>query len=91
MDMSVFDLFKIGIGPSSSHTVGPMVAARRFQELLSFFVLTQFDIVHTQEQLYVGILRVGFMRFLQPFHRIFRTLLHREVIGQQWQKLRIMT
>jgi L-serine dehydratase len=25
---SVFDLFKIGIGPSSSHTVGPMVAAR---------------------------------------------------------------
>ena len=27
---SVFDLFKIGIGPSSSHTVGPMVAARRF-------------------------------------------------------------
>ena len=32
MDMSVFDLFKIGIGPSSSHTVGPMVAARRFLE-----------------------------------------------------------
>ncbi|KQV36761.1 L-serine ammonia-lyase [Massilia sp. Root335] len=30
MDMSVFDLFKIGIGPSSSHTVGPMAAARRF-------------------------------------------------------------
>jgi L-serine dehydratase len=28
--LSVFDLFKIGIGPSSSHTVGPMVAARRF-------------------------------------------------------------
>lgn len=30
MSVSVFDLFKIGIGPSSSHTVGPMVAARRF-------------------------------------------------------------
>ncbi|MCB1490824.1 MAG: L-serine ammonia-lyase [Rhodobiaceae bacterium] len=30
MFLSVFDLFKIGIGPSSSHTVGPMVAARRF-------------------------------------------------------------
>ena len=29
-DTTVFDLFKIGIGPSSSHTVGPMVAARRF-------------------------------------------------------------
>ncbi|MFZ6773642.1 L-serine ammonia-lyase [Undibacterium sp. SXout7W] len=30
MDMRVFELFKIGIGPSSSHTVGPMLAARRF-------------------------------------------------------------
>lgn len=30
MVVSVFDLFKIGIGPSSSHTVGPMKAARRF-------------------------------------------------------------
>ncbi|HJU84026.1 MAG TPA: L-serine ammonia-lyase [Holophagaceae bacterium] len=28
--ISVFDLFKIGIGPSSSHTVGPMKAARMF-------------------------------------------------------------
>jgi L-serine dehydratase len=28
--ISVFDLFKIGIGPSSSHTVGPMTAARSF-------------------------------------------------------------
>ncbi|MCC6644306.1 MAG: L-serine ammonia-lyase [Polyangiaceae bacterium] len=28
--LSVFDLFSIGIGPSSSHTVGPMRAARRF-------------------------------------------------------------
>ena len=30
MFISVLDLFKIGIGPSSSHTVGPMVAARAF-------------------------------------------------------------
>ena len=30
MKTSIFDLFKIGIGPSSSHTVGPMRAARRF-------------------------------------------------------------
>ena len=30
MSISVFDLFKIGIGPSSSHTVGPMHAARLF-------------------------------------------------------------
>jgi L-serine dehydratase len=28
--LSVFDLFKIGIGPSSSHTMGPMTAAARF-------------------------------------------------------------
>ena len=32
MSLSVFDLFKIGIGPSSSHTVGPMRAAARFVE-----------------------------------------------------------
>ena len=31
---SVFDLFKIGIGPSSSHTVGPMIAAKQFAETL---------------------------------------------------------
>ncbi|MFN8892378.1 MAG: L-serine ammonia-lyase [Betaproteobacteria bacterium] len=30
MAVSVFDLFKVGIGPSSSHTVGPMRAARLF-------------------------------------------------------------
>lgn len=30
MAISVFDLFSIGIGPSSSHTVGPMRAARMF-------------------------------------------------------------
>ncbi len=32
MAISVFDLFSIGIGPSSSHTVGPMRAARMFTE-----------------------------------------------------------
>jgi L-serine dehydratase len=34
MAISVFDLFKIGIGPSSSHTVGPMRAARMFTHRL---------------------------------------------------------
>jgi len=33
--ISVFDIFKIGIGPSSSHTVGPMRAAKRFAERLA--------------------------------------------------------
>jgi L-serine dehydratase len=34
MAVSVFDIFKIGIGPSSSHTVGPMRAARLFTDRL---------------------------------------------------------
>lgn len=34
MALSVFDLFKVGIGPSSSHTVGPMIAARWFASAL---------------------------------------------------------
>ena len=34
MNTSLFELFKIGIGPSSSHTVGPMRAALRFVEEL---------------------------------------------------------
>ncbi|WP_058494364.1 L-serine ammonia-lyase [Legionella worsleiensis] len=34
MNISVFDLFSIGIGPSSSHTVGPMCAANAFLSLL---------------------------------------------------------
>ena len=42
MAVSVFDLFKIGIGPSSSHTVGPMRAARLFvQSLLAEGLLAQ--------------------------------------------------
>jgi L-serine dehydratase len=35
MAISTFDLFKIGIGPSSSHTVGPMRAARMFTQRLA--------------------------------------------------------
>ena len=35
MSLSVFDIFKVGIGPSSSHTMGPMNAARTFAELLA--------------------------------------------------------
>lgn len=34
MSISLFDLFSIGIGPSSSHTVGPMLAANEFLHLL---------------------------------------------------------
>lgn len=36
MFLSVFELFKIGIGPSSSHTMGPMTAANMFlQEIIA--------------------------------------------------------
>ncbi|MBU2531360.1 MAG: L-serine ammonia-lyase [Alphaproteobacteria bacterium] len=34
MFLSVFDIFKVGIGPSSSHTMGPMVAAGRFLDVI---------------------------------------------------------
>ncbi|MCK8464860.1 L-serine ammonia-lyase [Aliiroseovarius sp. S1339] len=34
MFLSVFDMFKVGVGPSSSHTMGPMVAAGRFLDHL---------------------------------------------------------
>jgi L-serine dehydratase len=35
MSLSVFDIFKIGIGPSSSHTMGPMNAAHSFAQTLA--------------------------------------------------------
>src|ERR1700733_476280 len=41
MNLSVFDIFKVGIGPSSSHTMGPMNAARDFAELLEVRDLLQ--------------------------------------------------
>src|SRR3989338_2518688 len=34
MFLSVFDMFKVGVGPSSSHTMGPMVAAARFLDTM---------------------------------------------------------
>jgi len=34
MFLSIFDIFKVGVGPSSSHTMGPMTAAARFLDQL---------------------------------------------------------
>ncbi|MEM1352234.1 MAG: serine dehydratase beta chain, partial [Pseudomonadota bacterium] len=34
MFLSVFEMFKVGIGPSSSHTMGPMLAAARFLDAM---------------------------------------------------------
>ncbi len=55
MTLSVFDMFSIGIGPSSSHTVGPMRAAFRF--LSTIKNLQQID--HLQIDLYGSLALTG--------------------------------
>lgn len=58
MLLTVFDLFKIGIGPSSSHTVGPMWAALRFvRDLAARDLLTQVERV--QVDLYGSLAATG--------------------------------
>lgn len=58
MTISLFELFKIGVGPSSSHTVGPMVAARRFTVWLDGQNL--FDrTVHVEADLYGSLALTG--------------------------------
>ena len=48
MFISVLELFKIGIGPSSSHTMGPMIAARDFIDRVSEYALAHPEIQNTQ-------------------------------------------
>ncbi|ALF58756.1 serine dehydratase [Psychrobacter urativorans] len=56
--ISVFDLFKIGIGPSSSHTVGPMVAANLFlASLLKQTPLT--NVIGLEIELYGSLAATG--------------------------------
>jgi L-serine dehydratase len=58
MKTSLFDLFKIGIGPSSSHTVGPMRAARLFvDELEALRILS--DIASVTVSLYGSLALTG--------------------------------
>jgi len=45
MFLSIFDIFKIGIGPSSSHTMGPMLASARFLDALRQRILRASDTV----------------------------------------------
>ena len=60
MAVSVFDLFKIGIGPSSSHTVGPMRAAKMFAEhLQKYGLLAQTARVRAQMYGSLGLTGVG--------------------------------
>ncbi|SDB47724.1 L-serine ammonia-lyase [Pseudomonas sp. NFACC23-1] len=58
MAISVFDLFKIGIGPSSSHTVGPMRAAALFVEALKAKVLLN-DVRRVEVQLFGSLSATG--------------------------------
>ncbi len=51
MAVSIFDLFSIGIGPSSSHTVGPMRAAGRFARHLEVDGLLP-DVTRVRIELY---------------------------------------
>ena len=55
---SLFDLFKIGIGPSSSHTVGPMRAALEFAETLAKLPGAE-QIVRVQAELYGSLALTG--------------------------------
>ncbi len=56
--ISLFDMFKIGIGPSSSHTMGPMVAAGLFIEDLEHHINLQ-DVVRIQVDLYGSLASTG--------------------------------
>ncbi|MFL1377824.1 MULTISPECIES: L-serine ammonia-lyase [unclassified Nocardiopsis] len=58
MAISVFDLFKIGIGPSSSHTVGPMKAARTFVTRLRENGLLD-EVAHVRAELYGSLALTG--------------------------------
>lgn len=56
--ISVFDIFKIGIGPSSSHTLGPWRAAQRFlQTLINRNILS--DVISVKVLLYGSLAKTG--------------------------------
>jgi L-serine dehydratase len=56
MPFSVFEVFRIGVGPSSSHTVGPMLAVNRFLQAL----LPRFrEVVRVQADLYGSLALTG--------------------------------
>ncbi len=51
--ISIFDMFKVGIGPSSSHTVGPMKAGKQFADEL----ITQ-NLLHETDRIRVDLDKV---------------------------------
>lgn len=56
--ISVFDIFKIGVGPSSSHTLGPWRAAQRFGSMLREKNMLQ-DTVYVKVLLYGSLAKTG--------------------------------
>lgn len=58
MTISVFDLFSVGIGPSSSHTVGPMRAAVRFVDDLRLLVALE-TVANVKVDLYGSLAATG--------------------------------
>ena len=59
MFISVFEIFKIGIGPSSSHTMGPMVAALRFLEEINKLEIDETQSLHVQVTFYGSLAFTG--------------------------------
>ena len=57
MYYSVFNLFKIGVGPSSSHTVGPMVAANLFLKTIGNKIS---DVASVKVDVYGSLALTGF-------------------------------
>ena len=68
MFLSIFDIFKIGVGPSSSHTMGPMLAARRFIDEASAMPLPAGD-------LSLSVSLYGSLAYTGEGHGTFRAVL----------------
>ncbi len=71
MFISVLELFKIGIGPSSSHTIGPLIAAKSFIDLVSSFLKDPCD----AEQLYIRCTLKGSLAYTGMGHATDRAVL----------------
>jgi L-serine dehydratase len=57
-ELSVFDIFKIGVGPSSSHTLGPWRAGQQFVKELEEQLLCD-DVIHISVSLYGSLAKTG--------------------------------
>ena len=57
--VSIFELFKVGVGPSSSHTVGPMIAAYRFAKSITDDLAIEKAVQRVQVKLYGSLALTG--------------------------------